>query len=1080
MLKRIIKRTLLVILVTMAVLTIAISITLNFVLKKEQLIPIIHKYTDEYLDAEVNIGDAEGVFFSTFPRAGVKLTDCEIISHAFLRRTDSLTGQSIIVDSLRSRQDTIAKVKTLVVGLDVLSYLMGDGDISLGYVRLERPVIRLVSDTTGVCNYDIVKAETEECDSANSDTTSTVLSLKHVRIENGKIAYMDRSTNSRYAVDTLNLKADGDISMEHFEMDIDIDERSTSIKSNGTRYIRRMPLRLTGHMYYDEQDGRYKVSGTKLNVASTEIDMDGWVRPDESGADMEIKYWLSSNKAENLFTAIPKDVISAAVEVKQGSVDLRGSIIGRADSTSIPVFRGTAHIDSIHAHYADMPEEIEDLTASLDLYVDKSKPDSSFIDMDIFHYKGGESEVKATLKISQLLARALFNCDVKAHIDLKNMLSVVPIDNTAMKGTVDADLRGSFYLDDAMRGDIGRAQLNGHLTMDKVGITNDSIGMDLNFDAAMRMQTTDTLSIRAKATTMNLTLPTLQIKVDDLYVGAKTAVNPDTSAIIPVSGGSFVRRAFFQSDSIRIFAKNIRTKDSMKPSEVDRRKPHINGTINVDTVFSRIYGVRSFLGDLRVSVDHSATSDTTWRTASSVRFSKLRSRTPVFTLPLELDDTQVEQEEETIRLNRSRIRAGRSSLSATGYVQNFFSSLIEHKPMELRLETTADTLDLNQMLSAIVQDTTARTELATAATATIDTTGAELTDAATKVGADQTAEQDTMRLRTSMIAVPRNIRFCINATANCVQWKDLQLTNVKTKLQTKDGGLHMENLVFDMDGTHAITTLAYRAWPLMNRAKMNLFMRWLDVDIRTMVTVFHADTLVPALNPMRGKITCLLGVEVDFDSAMVVDMKSIRAALHLSGQDITVLDNEQFAKIAKVLMFKNKERNVIDTLSMNILVDSGQVQMLPFVMNMDRYRMVVGGNQDLDMNLDYHVSVIKSPLPFKLGVNIQGSIDDLKIRPATARLKKYADGTAQKEHDEMSLELRKEVLRDSYVLSGLPMPESMRQAIGESSKLSRFALDIYAEDESEEELREIEKMRREVSDSLSKEAAADTTEVSTH
>ena len=45
------------------------------------------------------------------------------------------------------------------------------------------------------------------------------------------------------------------------------------------------------------------------------------------------------------------------------------------------------------------------------------------------------------------------------------------------------------------------------------------------------------------------------------------------------------------------------------------------------------------------------------------------------------------------------------------------------------------------------------------------------------------------------------------------------------------------------------------------------------------------------------------------------------------------------------------------------------------------------GNNDLAMNLNYHVSVLKSPIPFKFGINIKGTPENMKIRLGGAKVK---------------------------------------------------------------------------------------------
>ena len=54
---------------------------------------------------------------------------------------------------------------------------------------------------------------------------------------------------------------------------------------------------------------------------------------------------------------------------------------------------------------------------------------------------------------------------------------------------------------------------------------------------------------------------------------------------------------------------------------------------------------------------------------------------------------------------------------------------------------------------------------------------------------------------------------------------------------------------------------------------------------------------------------------------------------------------------------------------------------------MDSYRAAVGGTQGLDKKFDYHISKLKTPIPFKQGLNISGPLDDMKFKLGKARYK---------------------------------------------------------------------------------------------
>lgn len=103
------------------------------------------------------------------------------------------------------------------------------------------------------------------------------------------------------------------------------------------------------------------------------------------------------------------------------------------------------------------------------------------------------------------------------------------------------------------------------------------------------------------------------------------------------------------------------------------------------------------------------------------------------------------------------------------------------------------------------------------------------------------------------------------------------------------------------------------------------------------------------------------------------------------------MDGETFAEISKMLRFKNKERNVFDSISVNLTVDDGKVTVYPFLLQIDRYQAAVGGTQGLDMNFDYHISILKWPIPLlKIGVNVTGNaadLDHVKIKLGKAKYK---------------------------------------------------------------------------------------------
>ena len=68
-------------------------------------------------------------------------------------------------------------------------------------------------------------------------------------------------------------------------------------------------------------------------------------------------------------------------------------------------------------------------------------------------------------------------------------------------------------------------------------------------------------------------------------------------------------------------------------------------------------------------------------------------------------------------------------------------------------------------------------------------------------------------------------------------------------------------------------------------------------------------------------------------------------------------------------------------------VKDGMMHVYPFAFDIDRYRLGISGYNDLAMNFDYHIAVLKSPLPFKFGITISGHPGKYKVRFGGAKFK---------------------------------------------------------------------------------------------
>lgn len=993
-----------------AIFFVLVAIIVNVIITPSKLTPLALKYADEYLDADVDIRSVEVTFFSSFPSFGVKVSDGLVVSHAF---------HKLPTDTVIARRDTLAQFAELRAELNLFSTLFS-GDVIIGSATLTDATVRLYTDSLGRSNYDIVKADTTAVEEIGDDSESMKLAVKHIEIYNTKVRYVNKPSLINAGVRGLNLIVDGDINLDNMDIDVKLEDKSTSFRYDEKRYLRRMPLAINGHIAYDDASNQYRFQETCIELDGHDLDLDGYLAFDSLGTDFNLSYSLHDPSIEKLFALIPKDIVGEDIIVENGSVEATGYVRGRLDDTQAPVVGCNAIIENGKGHYEGMKRGVDDLSTRFDAIINPQKPDSSYVNMELFHFEGGNSEVEAVVKITELLANANVYTKFKAHVDLLSLHDVFPMPDTHLYGLVNADMTARFSLDDIKRRNYGRVKITGSLDVDSMSVVNDSLGFSLNNDAHLLFSGRDSLKMNAKVSYLELHHPNLLIRVRDLVADGRTILHKgkiiDTTAIVPMAGSFRVQHAGLKVDTLMFYGKRMTSSALFEPMPGNKRYPHVEAKLKADTLFSNIYGIRGVTRSLNTSVFYEQTGDSLWNTDMMAEMDMVYVTMPRYKMPIVATNTRITQKEMTINVERSHVRAGQTSMDVKAKVHNLYRSLMMHQPLEATLTVDADTVNCNELLAAYIVDEPVAP--AVSDVALNDSVIASVADVDSMV-----VNTDSIPQR--VIDIPKRIHFNFNSTIKTFKYDQLQVDDIKGVMEIVNGCLHVKNISFKQGKSKGISLFAYKADSRRQRADFNCFVRWERADIAELVSDLHLDTIMPMLGSFKGKIDCYMSIKAELDSTMTPDINTARASIHMGGKSLTLLDGETFSKLSKMLMFKNKKENLIDTLSFNVLVDSGKITVLPFVTNIDRYSAVVGGSQDFDMNLNYQVSVIKSPLPFKAGVSVKGTPDNLDFGITKAKLKKMARASEQLKNDSISLMRRLDVIRDMYYMSGLPMPQQL-------------------------------------------------------
>lgn len=372
-----------------------------------------------------------------------------------------------------------------------------------------------------------------------------------------------------------------------------------------------------------------------------------------------------------------------------------------------------------------------------------------------------------------------------------------------------------------------------------------------------------------------------------------------------------------------------------------------------------------------------------WEARGILKADRARLFTPYFPLRNTLSGLNVRFNSDSLTVTDTRFRAGHTELTVNGNITNItraLTSLTHRQPLRMDFDLTGDTVEVNEIATAVFAGASfAERDSLSHTVATPDTENEQQLQAAIERGSAETVDS------TMLLVVPSNLEANIRVKAANIVYSNLMFSDFRGNLNVLGGAINLDSLSARTK-VGSINLNALYSAPKPTDASFAFGLRLNDFHIRQFLDLVPAiDSLMPLLYDIEGVINADLAATTRIDRGMNLDIPSLKAALSLSGDSLVLIDRETFRKIGKWLLFKQKNRNVIDRMKVEMIVRDSKLELFPFIFDIDRYKLGVMGSNDLAMNLDYHISVLKSPLPFKFGVNISGNVDNLKIRVGKAK-----------------------------------------------------------------------------------------------
>lgn len=954
------------------VLLVAITFVINFIVTPKKLTPVVLDAANQTLNAHLDMESVELTFFSTFPQFGLKVKNGSLVSKA-------------LNDSSWCKTDSLLSFKECVLTVNPIAYLT-ENRIVVHNLSLEEVAVYAYRNKAGKANWEVTRAsaDTIPADTASTDFNSEI-DIRNIELKHANLVFDDRNTDIYSRIDDANLKLRLSLTKGISTLGLKFDNKNILFWQQGELLVNKIATSLRTDIMVDRQTAVWKLKDTELDVNGIRLDVNGAFRRDTVAKTigMDLEYGLHAPSMETVLRMIPKSYVKDSKVSAKGEVTVSGRVRGVYGDKKLPAVSLKIGIKEASAQYKGLPYGIDEVTADFDAYVDLMRHQPSYLNLKIFHFKGAHTEVLADAKVDDLLDDPLITFHTKSTVDLDALAKTFPLqESVTITGKLDADMGMKCRLSALKKQDIGRMKLGGKLELKDFELKDTAKDFDFLGNATFRFRDNETLQAQMDVRKLVLRSRFLSSDIERLVANVSSTNPQDTNRIVSLQCDMEVSKLrASMGDSIKLYSARAKAQAALGPQGVDVTKPAIDFSLRADSLFFSAAGTRMAMNVAGIKMKADKLNDSLWMPKGIVGFNRLRFRTPEFGLPIRMSKTAVTVDGPKITLKNASVRIGRSNMTATGDMMGVYRAMTKGEKLTAHLSLTSDLIDCNQLINSLSfpEDTT---EVLT----------------------------DSVPSEMKLFVIPRNIDFELQTDLKKVVFEKMLFENVHGAVDIKNQAIHLEDLSMRALDADMKAVMVYKAGsPRGGYAGFDFKIR--NINIAKLVDFVPAlDTIVPMLRSFKGRVMFDVAADARLDSAMNIRIPTLRSAIHIKGDSLVLMDGETFAEISKMLMFKNKKENVFDSISVNVTVHDGNVTVYPFLVEIDRYKAAVGGEQGLDMNFNYHISILKSPLPFKAGVNISGNLDKMKFRIGKAKYKDAVTPAAVHRVDSTRMNMGNEIV----------------------------------------------------------------------
>lgn len=971
--------------VVLAVVLVA-SIAIYVVFTPERLTPIARQAADKFITCEHEIGEVDLTFFSTFPRFGL--------------RADGLL---LINPKAGAQNDTIVEAKHLVATVDVMEFF-NNKNLHVHEAILDDATVNFYiagDGTTNLTDVFVTSPDTTEEDTSAFSLPFDALRVDGLRIKANAITFLDEKDTICASLGLTELSAKAE---SWDDMLIALEAKDVCANLKGDSYADSLHVEILAPLAMNLDSMHFAFRRAELAVNEFALVLSGT-------ADIRDSIGINAGVAtkdkwqiQPLLALVPAKFTSALKDIEvDGKVALEADIKGFLGENAMPLVKARLTLEDGEGAYKPLPYKLRDLELDADALLDLNKKEPSTVTIRNLAAKTKDSKLSATGTVNDLMGNMLLDLALNLDANLPDFAYFLP-DSMTLLGRVKGSMKSKISLADLTEMRLHKGRISADLVLDDIRYEQDSMIAILPHSTA-KIQIPNASPSRKSVNWVRAEIVSDKI---DFVMGEGTHAMID-APVLKAEAANVLNKKQEYFASLAFDALEAKYDTILADLKTSELEAFISGGQKISAKLKTQALTASMGEELKAKTGSLALEAASrynkdgenallkWNPRLKINlkdgFLNLPSRLPEAVI---IPSIEFKYSNREMAIDNSRIVLGNSDLELKGNVRNIGKWFRHEDILQGELEVVSNHCDANQLLAWFSADKGVEEE-------TTETSSNQDEVSNKGEASNQAAGSNPQTGEADPFLVPTDVDLTLSTHMREVDIFTQHAKDLKGGIYVKNGKLILDEVGFVCRAAKLQLTAIYST-PRRNHLYLGFDYHMIDVDIDELLSMIpDLEEMVPMLASFKGAAQFHLAVETYLNENYKPKMSTLRGASSLTGKDLVVLDNETFSTISKLLMFKKKTENKIDSLNAEITIYKNEIDVYPLCVQMDNYMVALGGRHRTDMTFNYDINVLS---PIYLGVHVGGTMDNLQIKLAKCKYAQDFRPHWYQKADTQSLELR--------------------------------------------------------------------------